>query len=169
METWHVIPPRGELERIGERVRHRGEGWSSTGFPEEVVSADGVCRPRMNRALDSILDDAREALLVSTAGSSTRTRSIPAETVRTQLLTLGSLENSSRIFQAAAVGNDRRWSVIMVTLEKECREEAVVLARDGHKGDWRHIMDFLYRNCALTNGGLPDFSFPISWLWRRTT
>lgn len=106
-------------------------------------------------------DDAREALFLSVQpDSSNRTRAIPAETVRTQLLTLGALENSSRIFQAAVVGNDRRWSVIMVTLERECSEQAVVLARDGHTGDWRHIMDFEYQNNCGRIYGYPRFSFP---------
>ena len=155
MSTWHVTA-EGGLERIGDPVRHSWEGWAGAEFPEEMVSADGVCRPRMNRALNSILDDALEALVVRTS-----TRAIPVETVRTQLLTLGSLEGNSSIFQAATVGNGRRWFVVMVALTwGECRSEAVVLARDGDTGDWRYVMDFLFRNCSLTNGGVPDFSFP---------
>ena len=124
-----------------------------------MVSADGVCRPRVNRMWADILDAARAALFSDVGGT------IPTETVRTQLLTLGSLEDDAYLYRAVNVGNGRRWSVVMVRLTPECRHEAVVLAWDGRTGDWRSILYVPggtpgYRNCALTNGALPGFYLP---------
>ncbi len=133
LETWHVASDGG-LERVGEEVPYSGgELWGGE-FPEGMVSADGVCWPRVNSMVTDILDGARETFFFDVPAA------IPADAVQSTVLALGALENNAYLYEAVDVDDGSRWTVVMVRITPECRHEAVVLVRDGRTGTWQSIL-----------------------------
>ena len=172
LEVWDVAGDRPTS--TGFERRSGGEFFNGV-FPADMVSAAGVCSPRVSRRVVGILKDAEISLFSGvdwyrrgTPGETTVIdyKTIPGEVAQRQLLLLLSApEHNARVYTAANGADDGRWSVLMVRLTPECGHRAVVLARDRRSGVWKSLLEVPggtpgYTNCALTNGALPRLYLP---------
>ena len=175
LEVWDVTG--GRVTPVGYERKYWGESFGGI-FPADMVSTDGVCSPRVSRKAVGIVTAAQEALFdgaerylyirSGTAGETMRLdyKTLPDEVVQRNLLLLASApEHDAHVYRVANIGGDGRWSVVIVRLTPECGHKAVVLARDVGNGVWKSLVRIPgvtpgYTNCAITNGGMPEFYFP---------
>ena len=172
LEVWDVA---GDRPTPTGFERSSGGEFFNGAFPADMVSAAGVCSPRVSRRVVGILKAAAISLFSGvdwyrrgTPGETTVIdyKTIPGEVAQRQLVRLLSApEHDARVYTATNGADDGRWSVLMVRLTPECGHRAVVLARDRRSGVWKSLLEVPggtpdYTNCALTNGALPDFYLP---------